>query len=81
MARHFRRAFGTSPDRTHALTGCDRDPSNGRAYCRSKVRDKDNSVVAETIRWFQSDDTLACASVRECPLSVVQTCARPSESS
>jgi len=23
MARHFRRAFGTSPDRTHELTGCD----------------------------------------------------------
>jgi hypothetical protein len=33
------------------------------------VGDKDNSVVAETIRWFQSDDTLAWVSVRESPLS------------
>src|SRR6476646_10677277 len=53
MARHFRRAFGTSPDRTHELTGCDRDPSNGRAYCRSRSQSgiKDNSVVAEKIDW------------------------------
>jgi hypothetical protein len=26
---------------------------------RDSVRDKDSSVVAETIRWFQADDTLA----------------------
>ena len=30
-----------------------------RTVARKPVGDKDNSVVAETIRWFQSDDMVA----------------------
>src|SRR5215831_875453 len=40
MALHFRRAFGTSPDRSHELTGCDRDASNEPALllCQGGAR-------------------------------------------
>jgi hypothetical protein len=54
MARHLRRAFGTSPDRTHEPTGCDRDPLEWASVLslEKSVGDKDNSVVTGTTHDF-----------------------------